>query len=181
MKRAPGQRRAGFEIHAQWRAEIGVFLRLEVEFAWASPARNLYVRLLIRAIGHVLGGEVGKAGEQVFQLRSGDALDLFLRGHRFLDRRDLGLEHLCPFAVALGHRLADQLAGLVAPVLRLLKRSLRLAPLGVEFEDAGALGLRPATLQAGVEGLGIGADESDIVHGARLCLLAAGMKSAAPA
>ena len=59
--------RGGLELHAQRRAEIGVFARGEVELRQVAPACLLDIVRLVRALGHIVCRDIGKAGELCLQ------------------------------------------------------------------------------------------------------------------
>ena len=164
--------RAGFEIHAQRRADIGMFPGFEIELALRAPLVLLDIVGFIRTLRHVVGRQIRQDIQQVLQFFPGSALGLFPFGHRSLDFGDLGLECLGLLLVAPAHRLADGLGRFVAAALRLLDPGRGLALLGVECDDAVGLRFQPAAGKCRVECGGVGADKGDVVHGPRLCLFA---------
>ena len=48
-------------------AEIGVILRREIECAGRTPARYLDIGALVRALRHVVCGQIGNGGEQIIE------------------------------------------------------------------------------------------------------------------
>ena len=154
-----------------------MLLGFEGKFAPVAPLRDFDIPGFVLAFRHVLGGQVGKAREQVVQFARERAVLLFHLRHMLLDLGDLGLERLGLCRVALTHRLADRLRGVVAAALRLLQGGRHLAAAGVEGEDGVGLRLRSATGQPRVESAGVLTDKGDIVHGVRLCPLAFGLAS----
>ena len=157
------------EIEAQHRADIGMFARLEVELALLAPGRQLDVFFLARALGHVVGGEVGNRGEHVVHLGAEHAR-VFLQpgqGGR-LELGHLGLKPVGFLGIAAAHCLADRLGGGVAAVLRVLQFGQDGAAAGVEVEQTRGDRLCPATGERGVESFGLAADGGDVVHGSRL-------------
>ena len=167
-----GHLRAGFEIQPQRGADIGMLLRIEIESGLLAPGRNLDIAAFVFTGRHVGGRNVGQGGQQRVEFLA-DAPFLFLqRGHGGLEFRHLGLERFGGLGVALAHRLADGLRRLVTARLRLLHARGQRAAFLVQFEDACRSGFRSAQRQAAVETIGLVTDNSQIVHGQRLCLRA---------
>ena len=156
---------AGLEIHSQRGADIGVFAGFEIEAALLAPLRQFDIVALVRAVGHILRGEVGQGRQQMVELCRRSAFGLFPLGHRRFDLRDFGLERFGLVLVALAHRLADRFRRFVAAALRLLDPGRRLALVRVERDDAVGHRFGPAAGEGGVEFLRIAADVSDVVHG----------------
>ena len=94
VKRAPAFPRAGLEIHAQRRAEVGVFLRLEIEIARRAPARDLDIVGLVRAFGTSSAGRLGMAASSASSSSPSASLLVLERGHGLLELGDFGLERL---------------------------------------------------------------------------------------
>ncbi len=163
--------RAGFEIHAQRGRDVGVFFRREIELAQAPPARDFDIFLLIRAIRHIGAGQVGDNLQRRLQLCRQFIRAGLQRGHLFLERRNLGLDHLGRVLVTLGHRHADQLGGFVATRLRDLHGGRRGAAVFVERNQLGRQRLQPAPGQPCIKSLGVLSDKANIVHGPGLCPL----------
>ena len=59
---------AGLEIHSQRGADIGVFAGFEIEAALLAPLRQFDIVALVRAVGHILRGEVGQGRQQMVEL-----------------------------------------------------------------------------------------------------------------
>ena len=158
--------RAGLEIQPQRRAEIGVFLRREIETARGSPAGDFDIARLVRAFGHIGIGKVGMGGQRIVHLPGKLALFLLQRGQRGLEFGHFSLEPLGLVLVAPAHRCTDQLGGLIAPVLRLLHPRGDRAPRGIQCDDRLGYRLHPPPRQGGIESLRVVADQADIMHGA---------------
>ena len=103
-----GQPRSGFKIHAEGRGHVRVFARGEIEAARGAPAGNLDIILLARAIGHIVGGQVGDDFQRFFQLRRQFIGANFKRDHFTFQRRNFGLDCLSGVAITFGHGRADQ-------------------------------------------------------------------------
>ncbi len=169
MKRAPRHRRAGLEIEPQRRAEIGMLLGREREIALVAPAGDFLVVRLVRALRDIVRRDVRQRGEQRCRVlavacRSSSSS----AGRVVLESGNLGLERLGGRAVALAHRRADRLRGLVAAVLRFLHPRCDIAALRIEREQRSRRSFGPAPFQAGVEGFGIFSNGAKIMHGERL-------------
>ena len=161
---------AGLEIHAQRRAKVGVFLRLEREGALLSPGRHFHVVRLVLARRNVFCGQVGNARQQVGQFAAQRSLLLFQFGHGSLDFGHFGFQRLCLLLVSLAHGLADGLGRFVAAALGLLQTCGERPAALVDLHDTGGNRLQRTAGQGGIEGIGIFPDQSQVVHGAGLCL-----------
>ena len=161
------------EIEAEGGAEIGVVAGCEVERARRAPACLLDILALVRAVRHVVCGDIGEGEEAVGERRGQFAVAGLQRGETLLERCHLGLQRLSLRRVFLRHCLADGLARLVTAGLSGLHLGRDGARLGIEREDLDGCGRCAAPRQAGVERCGILADQADVVHGASLCRLAA--------
>jgi len=80
-----------------------------------------------------------------------------------LEVGDLGHQRVGRLALALGD--ADLAAERLAPGLRRLALGDGGAPALVDFQQLGRDRRQVALLEAGVEGLGMVADETDVMHG----------------
>jgi hypothetical protein len=141
-----------------------MLLRREVEGARAAPAVNLDVVVLVRAVGHVVVGQVRDAGEQVAERRVlflglvlQPAISSFFSATSARRRSNSASSpwplpaDLLRGRVAFGQR---GLGGLNAGAARL-----------VEGEDLGRHGREAPAGEGGVEGLRGLADGADVVHG----------------
>ena len=108
------------------------------------------------------------------------ALFLLQRWQRGLEFGHFRLEALRLVLVAPPHRRADQLARLVAPVLRLLHPRSDSAPGGVQRDDRPGYRLHPPPRQGGIESLRVVADQADVMHGRGLLASPGAVKRSCP-
>ena len=142
-----------------------MFLRCEGKGGQGAPAADFHILCLVRAIGHIVGGNVRQAGQQVVQPGGQVAILVLQRGQGLLQFGDFGLQRLGPVLVALAHGLADQLRCLVTAGLRFLHAGADLAPASVHFQQRGGARLHPAPGEGGIESVRIVADQADVMHG----------------
>ena len=160
----------GLEVHAQRRADVGVLLGREIELRDVPPTADLDIACLIRAIGHIGGGQVGQ-GSQPFGQRSISYLGLLFQiGKARLERRQPRPSSAsavaasfcaiaCPMSLDASLRRA-------CACLRFVQR---LPPAGIERQQLCGHRIEPLARQCSVKGFGVFADEFYIVHGPALC------------
>ena len=159
-----GDLAGGGEIHlARGLAQRHVILGGKGEVALVADPADLDIAGLVGAVGHVVERQVGQHFETARQLlvealRFGLA---FLQA--LLEGGDLGHRRLDRLALGLGD--ADLAAQRLAPGLGRLALGDGGAPALVDCQQLGGERRQVALLQAGVEGFGIVADETNVVHG----------------
>ena len=154
----------GGEVHlARGLAQRHVILGGEGEVALVADPADLDVGGLVGAVRHVVERQVGQHFETARQLLV-EALRLGLALlQALLEVGDLLHQGLDRLALGLGD--ADLAAQRLAPGLRRLALGDGGAPALVDLQQLGGERRQVALLQAGVEGLGMVADETDVVHG----------------
>ena len=108
-------------------------------------------------------GRLGSTSRRRVSSASSSAASGLALLQRLLERRDLGHQRIGRLALALGN--ADLLAERLAPALDALALRDRRAPALVDLEQLGRQRRQVALLEAGIEGGGVLADESYVVHG----------------
>src|SRR5579862_2021395 len=143
--------------------------------ALRAVAMMLDVILLILAIGHFVERKIRNFGECLGKLLVSLFFRRFLCRHRFFQRGDFVEQrlHLCVVLILL--RLADFLRRRVAACLRGFEREDFRAALLVERDQPFRLRFEPAPRQRAIEGVGIVADEANVVHWDRSLRVMAGL------
>ena len=163
-KRAPEILAGGGKVHlARGLAQRHVILGLEGEVALVADPADLDIAGLVGAVRHVVERQVGQHFETMRQLLV-EALRLGLALLQvLLEGSDLGHQRLGRLALALGD--ADLAAQRLAPGLGRLALGDGGAAALVDRQQLGRERRQVALLQTGVEGLGMVADETDVMHG----------------
>ena len=155
------------EVHeAERLADLEMLARLvhALERRRLPPAAKLDIVALVIAVRRVVGRKVRDRRELRFERRRRLPFRRLELRHFRLRRGDLGAEIFGCNAILARHRRADLFRGGVAALLRALKRRDRLPALSVERDQRFGARAKTAAPQAFVEGFGILADRSDIVH-----------------
>ncbi len=150
---------------AQGLAQLEVLLGLELEAWQLADTAELQIGALVLAVGHVLGGNVGQAGEDIVQLFREAARLLLLARHGLLELGHLGHEGARLVVAALAFSRTDGFRGFVAALLHILQQAERLAVAAIEIDDGAGLRRQAAPANRPVEVIGTIADPLEIEHG----------------
>jgi hypothetical protein len=170
VKRAPDRLRRGLEIHQpSCLAELEMLARGLVEGRGVlAETQQLLVLRLGRAVGHVVGRQVGQFRQHRSSSAASSASRASSAGISSFRRATSAISGAGILAARL--RDADRLGGLVAALLQLLQlgsASIGARRPGPRIDWARAA--RPTPGEAVVEAVGLLADGSDVVHARFAC------------